>query len=134
MIISAPPPTLQEYLDAANDVYNRTSSPPDIFLTPLLYAERASDGFFGRAYQDGFGNIIIAYEGTSDNLPGSMTADHLLMGGETPPAFGDALQFAQQVQAQFGSHPIYLTGHSLGGAEAEYVATQISIQGGATFG
>jgi hypothetical protein len=52
----------------------------------------------------------------------------------TPAVFPDALSFAQQVQSEaaaqgYTSDNIFLTGHSLGGWEAEYVAQNTGLGG-----
>ncbi len=52
----------------------------------------------------------------------------------TPQGFTDAVTFAQRVQADaalqgYGASDIFVTGHSLGGWEAEYVAQQTGLDG-----
>ncbi len=52
----------------------------------------------------------------------------------TPWAFTDALRFAERVQAAaaeqgYAPEDIFVTGHSLGGWEAQYVAQQIGLAG-----
>jgi hypothetical protein len=145
-----PSPTLQDYIDAANHVYLQTTSsaPPGLTLLdrPDLNAlQKPSDGFYAQVFRDTSGNLIIAFEGTNDNLPGAMAANDAIAKGQTPQAFRDAIAFTRQVfndqvRGDLPSGPIYVTGHSLGGAEAEAVAADplnglvYSIQGGVTFG
>jgi Hint domain/Lipase (class 3) len=114
-----------------------------------------SDGFFAQAFEDVSGNIIISFEGSIINplkssdasfwtpyAVGSREADVLLAAGIVPQAFFDADTFASDVkqylaQQNLGSNPIYLTGHSLGGAEAQDVAYIIDPgqnMSGVTFG
>ena len=63
-----------------------------------------------------------------------------ILDGHWPAAFTDAILFALGAQSLAGSTPIDLTGHSLGGGEAEAVAlfaaitSDLSIAGGVTFG
>lgn len=69
----------------------------------------------------------------------SDTNDSEILNGEAPAALEDAVNFAMAVQAEFGAGQIFVTGHSLGGVEAEAVAAAdgqggLSIAGGATFG
>jgi len=65
---------------------------------------------------------------------GAVAADADILAGRTPQAFIDALAFTQYVvQHNPGADPIYLTGHSLGGAEAEYVGS-LTTYSGVTFG
>jgi uncharacterized protein YxjI len=188
--ITAPVPTLQEYIHAADWVYpNRLLSPdndPSTLLqfnglTPLSVTDSFDlTGFHAQAFQDGFGNIIIAYEGTRTDpiisgLPlspldvysnGSLLTDLGIAQGHFQPVLAanaadlggpaaaaaalaasggaalslaitmnKAVAFATAVHNQFSSSPIYVTGHSLGGAEAEEAAYSLSfVLGGDTFG
>jgi hypothetical protein len=141
-----PSPSLQEYLYAASYAYRDngeglskdTVPPPSTGLAVLLDSDKINahwlaDGFFGQAFADASGNVIISFEGTGTDssiyATGSQSADRAISLGQTPPAFTDAEAFAQAVQVMFGSRPIYLTGHSLGGAEAEYVASRDHLSG-----
>jgi pimeloyl-ACP methyl ester carboxylesterase len=99
---------------------------------------------FGQAFEAS-GNVIISFEGSILNLfdqsqyaNGSRAADADILIGQIPNAFLDASAFVGDVerylvQHHLGSDPIYLTGHSLGGAEAEFVAS-LGPKSGATFG
>jgi hypothetical protein len=119
---------------------NSTSNNPPPGMTLLASSTNAwvqgntnwlSDGFFAQAFKEN-GNVIIAFEGTDlttlpSYSPGTVKADlDILLGGD-PQAFGDADSFVSDVLAHFNlnANSIYLTGHSLGGAEAEYVASTI---------
>jgi hypothetical protein len=88
--------------------------------------------------------IIIAYQGTTGgtNLLSNplitvsqIIADtQVIFTDSTPQAFTDALIFERQVQAAaaqqgYRAGDIFLTGHSLGGWEAEYVAQRIGLGG-----
>src|SRR5262249_30078745 len=69
---------------------------------------------------------------------GTKGADAAILAGTAPRAFEDAYQFTQDVenylqQHHLGADHIYLTGHSLGGAEAEYVGS-LDHESGVTFG
>jgi hypothetical protein len=147
---------LTEYWTAADLVYtdNREGIGADLAppassdLTLLLDSGAVNpkwlaDGFFAQAFRDTSGNVIIAFEG---GLPfeGSLygTASTVAFGqflaGQTPRAFADALAFTADVEQYLVAHnaasdPVYLTGHSLGGAEAEYVAANDGLSG-VTFG
>jgi pimeloyl-ACP methyl ester carboxylesterase len=119
-------------------------------LTLLLDSSQVNtnwlaDGFFAQAFEDASGNVIISFEGSilnlSDNTAyarGSRGADSDILSGRMPQAFLDATAFVQDVdqylnQHSLGSNPVYLTGHSLGGAEAGYAAS-VGHESGATFG
>lgn len=130
----------QEFIDAANIVYNdgalSAGGISPLFVTgQAVVSAIAADSFFARAYTDSSGNIIIAYRGTTD-LSTIFGADLALANGEFIPALHDAINFANSVRTLVGtSASIYVTGHSLGGAEAEAVASNLSfISGGMTFG
>jgi hypothetical protein len=105
-----------------------------------------SDGFFAQALQDTTtGDIIIAFEASNLDLKdksayavGSRNADKQILLGITPQAFYDATTFVQDVEQYLTEHnlealPVYVTGHSLGGAEAEFVASTDGLSG-VTFG
>jgi hypothetical protein len=145
----------QEYLDASNAVYAQSKTVlPEPGWTLLMDSRDVipggglSDGFFAQAFEDTHGRVIIAFEGsdltgTSAYAQGSRSADSQILAGDSLIApLIEAVTFAQAVQAKYGSLPIYLTGHSLGGAEAEEVAFAAAngqhlltpIAGGATFG
>jgi hypothetical protein len=150
-------PTLADYWTAADLVYadNREGKGSDLApptssgLTLLLdsgavNSKWLSDGFFAQALEDtSSGDIIIAFEGSrpfegSAYGRASAHADSQILAGQTPTAFSDALAFAGDVEQyliahHLASNPTYVTGHSLGGAEAEYVAS-IDHFSGATFG
>src|SRR5579864_7611110 len=127
----------QKFIDASNAVYSR-GVPSD--LTLFESATNDADGFYAEAFQDQTnGRIIIAFEGTSFSnnstyALGTTTADAEIFAGTAPAAFSDADQFYKQVAADT-TQPIYVTGHSLGGAEAEYVANnEPNVAGGVTSG
>jgi plastocyanin len=141
-------PTNQEYIDASAAAYLGGAVQG---LTPLLGADgnpvvsptsQLSDGFYAEALVDQSGNIIISYEGTVKGVStydrNSVAADTEIFAKITPQALCDAYAFAQYVQkiartVYNGKPTIYVTGHSLGGAEAEYAALNTGL-GGVTFG
>ena len=142
-------PTVSDFINASNVVYNHSASPPP-GLTLLMVNGQAvtsevdSDGFYGAAFVNSSGQVIIAYEGTTPNLESSFGIGtpqsrwRHPQRNQTPAAFGDAQNFANTViQAAAGqgvsTDNIFVTGHSLGGAEAESVAANLGL-GGATFG
>ncbi len=145
----SPPPVaptlLQLELDGANAAYQRAVPPGATALdSPFLTAlDQNANGFFGLAYEDN-GVVLVAFEGTEFNLSSygreSIAADVQILDGHWPAAFTDAILFALGAQSLAGSTPIDLTGHSLGGGEAEAVAlfaaitSDLSIAGGVTFG
>jgi hypothetical protein len=88
--------------------------------------------------------IIIAYQGTTGGtnllfnpliaISQILTDAQVILTNTTPLAFTDALAFEQRVQSAavaqgYAPSDIFLTGHSLGGWEAEYVAQQTGLGG-----
>ena len=88
--------------------------------------------------------IVIAYQGTTGGTNllfnplmavSQIIADtQVIFTNTTPQAFTDSLTFEQEVQAAaalqgYDSSDVFLTGHSLGGWEAEYVAQQTGLSG-----
>lgn len=105
-------------------------------------------GFYGEAFiSTGSGpkSVIVAFEGTNIHNPPSSTfekaqisADVDIFDGKAAPSFTDALQFTRRAMkaahgAGVSKGDIFLTGHSLGAAQAEYAASYTGL-GGATFG
>ena len=149
-------PTLDEIgqlLAADQWAYNR-SIPSGLSQTwaplPAVQPEaKDSDGFYGAAYTNGT-QIVIAFEGSYWWPPtyaiGSFgVADGAILAGQLPAAaqhaidWGSAVIGAAELEGISTSN-IYLTGHSLGGLEAEVLAqyeynlpAHITLDG-ATFG
>jgi hypothetical protein len=97
------------------------------------------------------GDVVIAYEGMNLNtwqtngamISSQIAAAKQIEQNSTSPlqANLDAFDFAVRTQNAANGHPIYVTGHSLGGEEAEYVQARadqpssgLAIAGGASFG
>ena len=125
---------------------------PDGGSGPLAL-EVEADGFYGAAFQTSSGQVIIAFEGTylsalfeeADLAPAlgaadpefalaQIAADLEIYRGQAPAAFDDALHFTETVLASagkqgIGAEDVFVTGHSLGGAEAEYVSARLGLAG-----
>ena len=97
-----------------------------------------ANGCTAAAFTDGAGHVIVAFQGTTTAQ--QSLADVELMGGTSGsqiPAFQDALAFTKSVEQAaaakgIAASNVYVTGHSLGGTLAEYVALQTGL-GGASF-
>ena len=143
-------PTIPDYIEAAEATYLRTPPPGWAPLMEDGAADEMSDpthGFFAEAFVDPSGQVIIAYEGTELNAfnPSgpiyaleSVATDTALFLAQQPQALTDAKTFAVQAALDassqgYSSNQIFLTGHSLGGAEAEAAAVATGL-GGDTFG
>lgn len=101
-------------------------------------------GMSGKAWVTPEGQIIIAYQGTTGGTNllhnpliaiSQVVADTQVIFTDTPPrAFFDAVGFEQEVEAAaiaqgYRKEDIFVTGHSLGGWEAAYVAQQTGLGG-----
>ena len=143
-------PTQSEYLDVADATYTRHSaSGLDRFDSKngvALQRTDVGDGFYGAAFENDAGQIIIGFEGTDVSQAGShpefvgnqLADDADLAAGTNPGSFTDALRFTRRVVKSakaegIGRGNIFVDGHSLGGAEAEYVSAKTGL-GGETFG
>jgi hypothetical protein len=146
-----PGPTVSEFLEASAWTYTQDSSilklvkPFKINGQQMTSLDNAA-GFFGGAFLSASEQVIVAFEGTDignfDNqhefVSAQLLADLMIYRGDKPPAFDDALAFTQAVIRQaakmgISKDNVFVTGHSLGGGEAGYVAAQLGL-GGATFG
>lgn len=144
--------TTLDFFHAAQWTYHHLTQEPPPPFTLVDDAFEPDAGFYGAAlYVDAPGpvdQIVVAFEGTDPSsetlrtdpvfLAGQLEADTQIYFGQIPEAFTDALTFTQGVleKAEAQGIPkenVFVTGHSLGGAEAEYVAAQLGL-GCATFG
>lgn len=144
---SAATPTVAQFLDAANAEYTLGGTPPG--MRPFLVDGRQLGitneitGLSAKVWVTDQNQIIIAYQGTTggDNLLVNplialtqVATDVQIYAKTTPQAETGALAFAREVigyAAQQGISPgsVFVTGHSLGGIEAEYVAQQTGLGG-----
>jgi hypothetical protein len=153
-------PSPSDYLNLSNAVYTTNGATPvaPSGWTLLTHSDgtpwvqiTTDSGLQAAAFQNNTTHqIVIAFEGTNPGniglttqplLNAQLAADASIGSGTVPQADDDALAFVQQVATAFSGDQIFVTGHSLGGEEAEYVANAatnpengITITGGATFG
>lgn len=140
-------PTVSQFLNASNSTYTLAGNPEG--LTPFLHDGRQlaiSDQFSGMAakvWQTADQQVVIAFQGTSggDNIFLNPTANIGQIGADIQSASGtisqaqkDALAFTRFVVHEAGergidTNNIFVTGHSLGGMEASYVAQQTGLGG-----
>lgn len=145
---TAATPTVAQFLNAAGAEYVLGGTPGGMQpLTvngfQLAYANIFS-GASAKVWVTPEQQIIIAYQGTTGGtnllLRPLMAAAQLLTDLQviftetTPQAFVDSLNFARLVQGEaakqgYEAGDIFVTGHSLGGWEAEYVAQQLGLAG-----
>jgi hypothetical protein len=145
-------PTVSEFINAAHWTYERDYGDLPADLQPFrvdgrhLALEVTRNGFYGAAFLTPSDQVVVAFEGTFlSNLSGApelvlaqLVADRQLHRGQAPAALGDALQFTRGVldaadARGIAAEDVFVTGHSLGGAEAAYVAAQLGLAG-TTFG
>lgn len=141
-------PTVSQFLNAATAAYTWGSTPGD--LKPFVVDGRQMEstnvltGMSGKAWVTPDGQIIVAYQGTTGGtnllhnpliVVSQVLADaQVIFTDTTPQAFIDALAFEQEVEAAaveqgYRQEDIFVTGHSLGGWEAAYVAQQTGVGG-----
>ncbi|WP_280826534.1 hypothetical protein [Mycobacterium sp. OTB74] len=141
-------PTVAQFLDAATAEYVLGGQPSD--LKPFvvngfqMQSTNILSGESAKAWVTPEGQIIIAYQGTTGGtnllvdpliaITQSIADAQVIFTNTTPQAFVDSLTFAQQVQAEaakqgYNTDDIFVTGQSLGGWEAQYVAQQTGLDG-----
>jgi hypothetical protein len=141
-------PTVSQFLDAAAAEYVFGGTPGD--LKPFtvdgkqMTSTNELTGESAKAWVTPQNQIIIAYQGTTGGtnllanpliaISQAVTDAQIIFTNTTPQAFTDSLTFERQVQTQaeaqgYTSNDIFVTGHSLGGWEAEYVAQQTGLSG-----
>ncbi|WP_244424618.1 hypothetical protein [Methylobacterium nodulans] len=142
-------PTPSQYFDVAKWTYTQGQPYPSE-LTPFYLRNGQFDildnstGLYGAAFKSQGTDpyIIVGFEGTNlghfsdqpEFVTSQIAADFDIYEGRIPPAFTEALNFARAVIAEasnqgIATDRIFLSGHSLGAAEAEYVAAQLGLSG-----
>ncbi|MDH6195508.1 hypothetical protein M2272_002148 [Mycobacterium frederiksbergense] len=141
-------PTVSQFLNAATAEYVLGGTPgglkPFTVNGKQMQYTNVLSGAAGKAWVTPEGQVIIAYQGTTGGTNllfnpliaiSQVIADtQVIFTDTTPQAFTDSLFFAQQVRAAaleqgYSKDDIFVTGHSLGGWEAEYVAQQTGMGG-----
>ena len=141
-------PTVAQFLNAATAEYVLGGVPAG--LTPFtvngwpVTSTNEITGESAQVWVTPQKQIIIAYQGTTGGtnllfnpliaVTQLLTDVQGVLTNTTPAAFVDALQFAKQVQAEaaqqgYAPGSVFVTGHSLGGWEAEYVAQHTGLGG-----
>ena len=141
-------PTVAQFLNAASGAYVLGGQPGD--LKPFtvngfqMQTFNPLSGAVGKAWVTPAGQIIIAYQGTTGGtnllfhpliaISQFITDLQIMFTNTTPQAFRDSLAFEKRVVAAatkqgYDTSDIFLTGHSLGGWEAQYVAQKTGLGG-----
>ena len=154
--LTTPTPTVAQLLDAseAADGLGTTPggglTPFTVKGVPVIYTNDLT-GTYAQVWVTPQNQIVIAYQGTTGgtnflfnpliavtqvvaDVTGTL-ADIAGTGANPTPAIEtDALSFAKQVEAEaatqgYSTNNIFVTGHSLGATQAEYVAQQTGLAG-----
>ncbi|MHA0285169.1 hypothetical protein ACXYX3_01835 [Mycobacterium sp. C3-094] len=141
-------PTVAQFLNASASAYGLGTTPEGLVPFTVNGFQLASanipSGMAARAWVTADGQIVIAYQGTTGGT--NLLFNPLIAGAQlftdlqvvftskTPRAFHDALRFAERVRSAaesqgYDADDIFVTGHSLGGWEAQYVAQQLGLPG-----
>ncbi|MCK0174989.1 hypothetical protein [Mycolicibacterium sp. F2034L] len=141
-------PTVAQFLNASAAEYVLGATPGGMVpFTVNGFQMKAANTFTGMAgtvWVTPENQIIIAYQGTTGGSHllfnpfiaiSQVIADlQVVFTSSTPPAFYDALDFAERVLHEaalqgYSAEDVFVTGHSLGGWEAQFVAQQIGLAG-----
>lgn len=144
-------PTVEQFLNASANAYVLGAQPGD--LKPFtvngfqMQTFNPLSGAVGKAWVTPEGQIIVAYQGTTGGtnllfhpliaLSQILTDMQIIFTHTTPQAFWDSLAFERKVEVAaleqgYTTDDIFVTGHSLGGWEAQFVA-QKTGRGGIGF-
>jgi hypothetical protein len=135
---TAPAPSVSDYLSFSQLAYDLTNSVPPSIPFPTNWTELSalsSNGLEVAAFiNSSTHQIVIAFRGSEFGTATDDQSDLDIGSGITPAAFPAAQAFAANIISNNPGFTYYVTGHSLGGAEAEYVAAEVpNIAGGVTF-
>ena len=141
-------PTVAQFLNAAAGEYVLGGTPgglqPFTVDGKQMTSTNVLTGESAQVWVTPQKQVIIAYQGTTGGtnllfnpliaISQVVTDAQVIFTDTTPQAFTDSLTFEQQVEAEaaqqgYDKSDIFVTGHSLGGWEAEYVAQQTGVGG-----
>jgi Ca2+-binding RTX toxin-like protein len=154
-------PSVTQYLIASDWAYEQVGSQEPGFpaATPINlpsgYSYLMDDGspvilynqdtgFYGAALVASTGQVVITFEGTNLTTgnqtftKAQLLDDSLITLGQDAPSYATALAFTKEALSAaatdgYATSDVFVTGHSLGGAEGEFVAATTGLSG-ATFG
>ena len=141
-------PTVAQFFNAASGEYVLGEQPGDVkpFTVngfQMQYFNPIS-GAAGRVWATSQGQLILSYQGTTGGtrllfhpliaIPQIISDGEVIFSRATPQAFYDSVTFERRVEAEavkqgYSTSDIFLTGHSLGAWEAEYVAQRTGRAG-----
>lgn len=143
-----PTPTVAQFLNASTAAYGWGTTPGGMVPFTVngfqLQSTNVFSGMSGKAWVTPEGQVVIAYQGTTGGTNllinpiitlAQIAADmQVILTGTTPLAFYDALRFARRVQEEaalqgYAAEDVFVTGHSLGGWQAQFVAQRTGLAG-----
>ena len=133
-------PTVQEFDSASKAPYGFPSQsdlkPLEVNGRPV--EEKTQSGMVAEAFVTPHNQVILSFGGTGSGggsgLAGQIQSDIVGGAGGVSGAQKDAADFTKQVQGiadkqGIGSQNVFVTGHSLGGMEAQYASAQTGAGG-----
>ena len=131
----SPAPTVQDYLAFSQYAYQAGSVVIPAGFSLLGPPISTPGGLNAVVFIDRVTKqIVIAFRGTDVSNAQDLQSDYAIWKDRLPQAFTDAAVLVATLRNNraYAGYTLDVTGHSLGGAEAEYVAGQFTL-GGATF-
>lgn len=140
-------PTVSQLLNASNTEYLLSGTPAGMSAFMVNGAQlqytNTFDGVAAKVWLTNANQVVIAYQGTTGGLNlltnplialTQIASDLGIYAQQVTPGERDSLSFAKNVMSLASSRGIassnvFVTGHSLGGIEAEYVAQQTGLGG-----
>lgn len=131
-------PTINQFAEASRGADGIPTNLRPLTQDGQQVSETLPSGMVGKAYVTPDNKVIVGFGGTGSGggavLPGQLQADAVGGSGGVSQAQSDAADFTRRVQGiadqqGLGAGNVYVTGHSLGGMEAQYAAAQTGAGG-----
>jgi hypothetical protein len=107
--------------------YEATQTFPEGWKFSLVATgSNSRSGFYSEAYFDVGDTLVVAFRGTSNFR--NVLSDVLMGFGHLPAIFDDGDVFLRSVRGHFPDRTLVLTGHSLGGSIAQYLAAKYGLR------
>ena len=122
--------TTQEHATFSAHVYGGVNAPALPSGWVQVDTRSSQSGLYAEAYRNtATGEIAIAYRGTEPTDGGDLRADYAIATQKASEQFNEAWRFARDIVTSNPNAPVSATGHSLGGALAQYVSGVFKIPG-----
>lgn len=131
-------PTINQFAEASRGADGIPTNLRPLTQNGQQVSETLPSGMVAKAYVTPDNKVIVGFGGTGSGggavLPGQLQADAVGGSGGVSQAQNDAAGFTRRVQGiadqqGIGAGNVYVTGHSLGGMEAQYAAAQTGAGG-----